>query len=83
MIVNRCCIACKTRKPKSELIRIVSDKNGNSYIDEKQKVNSRGMYICKDNKCVDKILKMILKNKYKCSIKCDISNLEELLHTIY
>ena len=82
MIVNRRCIACKTRKPKNELLRIVSDLNNNPCIDEKQKINSRGLYICKDEKCIERVLKTISKNKFKCSIKCDISDLEELLHTI-
>lgn len=83
MIVNRCCIACKTRKPKKELFKIVSDENNNPVIDEKQKINSRGMYICENKKCIERVLKTISKNKFKCSIKCDINDLEKLLNTVY
>ena len=83
MIVNRCCMACKIRKAKNDLIRIVNKENKHLVIDEKQNINSRGMYICKDKKCIERVLKTISKNKFKCSIKCDISDLEKLLCTIY
>lgn len=78
MEVNRCCIACRKRNLKSNLIRIVND-NGQAKVDDSQKINTRGMYICRDEKCIDKVLKIISKNKFKCSINLDGKKLEELL----
>lgn len=69
MIKVRTCIACRNKKQKSELLRIVS-QNGNAVLDKTQKINSRGIYICHDNKCITKLLKA--KDITKC-IKIDAS----------
>lgn len=58
MKCTRTCIACKKKGPKEEFIRIVADKNGDSVIDYDQKINARGVYICNDSKCFERILKM-------------------------
>lgn len=81
MEVNRCCIACRKRNFKKDLIRIVSYEN-KVIVDDLQKLNTRGMYICKDKKCVDKVLKIISKNKFKCSLDLNVKDLEELLVNI-
>jgi len=48
---ERTCIACRKQMCKSEMIRIVSE-DGKALIDEKQKKNTRGVYICKN--CLNK-----------------------------
>ena len=63
----RTCIACRNKNHKQELLRIVS-KNGDAVLDENQKENSRGIYICNDSKCIAKLLKA--KDITKC-IKID------------
>lgn len=74
----RCCMACKKRKEKNELIRIVS-KNNKAVIDYSQKENIRGMYICKDKNCISSMIKAINKNKLKTKIKIEQDSLLELL----
>lgn len=52
-VPERMCVGCRSMKPKHELIRIViSPDNGTLVIDEKQKILSRGAYVCKDEKCI-------------------------------
>jgi len=80
MIKIRTCIACRSKKHKEELLRIVS-KNGLAVLDEKQKVNARGIYICNDKTCISKLLKA--KDITKC-IKVDASkeSIMELLRNL-
>lgn len=83
----RCCIACKARKNKKDLIRIVADKDKKAILDTNMNINSRGIYICKDKKCICNLQKAIQKNKLK--LKIGISNygllevLEELGEEIW
>ena len=53
---TRTCIACRKKAHKSELIRIVSINN-EPVIDETGKIDSRGIYICKNMECKAKLLK--------------------------
>ncbi len=55
--VQRTCMGCNEKKDKKELIRIVKNKQNEICVDETGKKEGRGAYICKDNKCLDKILK--------------------------
>lgn len=65
---TRCCIACRKRNDKKNLIRIVADQEGNAIYDKVQKENSRGIYLCRDLKCIEMMKKYILKNKFKVKI---------------
>ncbi|MBR5227365.1 MAG: YlxR family protein [Clostridia bacterium] len=53
----RTCIACRQKKNKRELLRIVAD-NDKAIVDNTYKYNSRAMYICKDIDCINKIKKI-------------------------
>ena len=48
----RMCSGCRQRRPKSELIRIVSLDNGKSAIDTDYKAKGRGVYVCPDAACI-------------------------------
>ena len=61
-IPMRTCIACRTEKPKKELIRIVKNKEGVFAVDRTGKLSGRGAYICDDKACVQKLLKKKLLN---------------------
>ena len=50
-------MGCNEKKDKSELLRIVKNKENIISIDETGKKNGRGAYICKDVKCLDKLIK--------------------------
>lgn len=80
MIKIRTCIACRTKKSKNELIRIVV-KDGIPVIDEIQKENTRGIYICNDKNCINRLLKA--KDLSKCiKINTNTENLKELLKNL-
>ena len=47
----RKCVSCNERKEKRELVRIVVS-DGILVIDKTSKINGRGAYLCKDEKCI-------------------------------
>ncbi len=53
----RTCVACRTSRPKRELVRIVRTVDGTLLIDQRGKVSGRGAYLCPDSLCVDKAVK--------------------------
>ncbi|MBR1983274.1 MAG: YlxR family protein [Clostridia bacterium] len=64
----RTCIACRTVKPKKELIRVV--KFGEEIsLDKTGKKNGRGAYVCDSAECIAKIKKQKLLNKvFSCPV---------------
>lgn len=61
-IPQRQCMLCRKKIIKSDLLRFVND-GGNIKIDEKQKENGRGAYICSDCRMSDMILKKRVLDK--------------------
>lgn len=53
-IPMRMCVGCGEMKPKKELIRIVTDSEGNVSVDPTGKKAGRGAYICKSSECLKK-----------------------------
>lgn len=53
----RRCMACNEQKEKKELLRIVRTPERNVEIDLTGKKNGRGAYICKNESCLNKIIK--------------------------
>ena len=76
----RTCIACRSRKEKQELLRIVA-KNNVAVLDETKKENTRGIYICNNLNCINKLLKA--KDITKC-IKINVTgdSVRELLKNL-
>ena len=56
-IVQRTCIGCNLKKDKKELLRLVINKSGEFFVDEKGKAEGRGTYICYDEQCLSKAIK--------------------------
>ena len=54
---QRTCIGCSVKKDKSDLIRIVRNKNGEILADPSGKMEGRGTYICKNIECLEKGIK--------------------------
>lgn len=50
---QRMCVACRERKNKSELIRVVLLPDGRVEIDPGGKMAGRGAYVCKNNECLE------------------------------
>jgi len=57
-------------KDKKQMIRIVTTKEGEIFVDETGKKNGRGAYICRDMECFNKAQK---KHSLERSLKCSIS----------
>ena len=53
----RTCIGCNSKKDKKELLRIVKNKNGEINIDLTSKMDGRGIYICRNEECLNKAIK--------------------------
>ena len=50
---ERTCIVCRNKGDKSNFIKIVRNKNGEVLIETDKKLDGRGAYICKDEKCLN------------------------------
>ena len=50
-IPQRTCIACRTVRPKRELVRIVRTPEGVVTVDETGKRSGRGAYLCRQRGC--------------------------------
>lgn len=55
-VPERTCVACRTRRPKRQLIRIVRTESG-LVIDESGKRSGRGAYLCPQRRCWEQALK--------------------------
>lgn len=75
----RTCIVCREKNSKDNLLRIVSDYNGNAIYDKNQNINSRGIYICKCKKCIDKAFNLLDKKKFNAKISVNNSSLVNVL----
>ena len=68
----RMCAISREMKPKSELVRLVKINN-QIVIDKKQKLQGRGVWICKDEACLSKLKKSKCLNRaFKCEIKDEV-----------
>ena len=73
----RRCVVTKEQLPKSELLRIVKDKEGNVSVDLTGKLNVRGAYIKKDIEVLN-----TAKNKNILSRALEVSIPEEVYNEI-
>ena len=56
-IPMRMCVACREKKPKKELLRVVRTTEGMIEIDRTGRKNGRGAYLCGHIECFDKAVK--------------------------
>lgn len=68
-IPHRRCMGCNESKEKSKLIRIVR-VNGKAKIDLSGKKDGRGAYICKNENCLNNVIK---NKRLSRSLKIDIN----------
>ena len=53
----RRCAGCGVSREKRELIRIVRCPDGEIHLDTTGRMNGRGAYICRDEKCLEQAIK--------------------------
>lgn len=63
----RMCMACRERKSKREMLRIVKN-DGGIHLDFTGKAEGRGAYLCNSEECLKKLLRYKLVNK---TFSCD------------
>jgi len=56
-IPERTCVACRTTKPKRELLRVVRTPQGHVELDAGGKKSGRGAYLCAKHSCWELALK--------------------------
>ncbi|MGC9399988.1 MAG: RNase P modulator RnpM [Anaerolineae bacterium] len=56
-IPERTCVACRAKRPKRELIRLVRTPEKTVLVDESGKRNGRGAYLCPRRACWERALK--------------------------
>ena len=54
---QRQCVSCKERKDKKDLLRVVTDAEGNVVYDATGKAPGRGAYLCRNAECIKSELK--------------------------
>ena len=74
-IPERTCVICKEKKDKSSLFRIAKISENKYQFDEKQKMQSRAIYVCKTHECIKRISK---NKKYNLDIE-DLLSMVNLL----
>ena len=71
------CMVCRQKNDKSNLIRVVKQKDNSICIDLSHKMNGRGAYICNNSDCIQKTIKtQALNRAFKMQI--DASVYEEI-----
>lgn len=69
----RKCIVCGEHFQKNELIRVVKNKDGEIKIDNSERLNGRGAYICKNNECIKTtIIKKLLNRHLRTNVDSEI-----------
>lgn len=56
-VPERTCVACRAKRPKWELARVVHRAVDDVVVDETGKVNGRGAYLCRQRACWQLALK--------------------------
>ena len=70
---TRTCIVCKNKFNQNSLIRIVKNKNGKIVVQDNEKLDGRGAYICKDQNCYENLIKAKALNRaFKQNIEQDV-----------
>ena len=69
---ERQCLACREKKRKEELLRVVRTPEDVRY-DPTGKLNGRGAYVCKDPECfMNAVRKKGLERSLKCRVDAQV-----------
>ena len=65
----RQCVACREKREKPDLVRVVRQPDGTVALDARGKMSGRGAYLCKSTACLDKAVK---SRALQRALECDI-----------
>ena len=68
-IPMRQCVACREKKEKYALARVVRTPEGEVMYDSRGKISGRGAYVCRDLKCLEKAVR---SRALARALECDI-----------
>lgn len=71
-VTLRMCMACREKKQKKQLVRVVKQKDGVIFIDKTGKADGRGAYVCNNLECLNLLKK---KRGLERSFRCKIDSL--------
>ncbi len=54
---ERTCIVCRKKGDKSNFLKIVKNKSGEILVEQSEKLEGRGAYICKNESCLNSLKK--------------------------
>lgn len=54
---ERTCLACRAKRPKALLVRLVCDPAGRLMVDPQGKLPGRGVYVCPQRACAARVVK--------------------------
>ncbi|OQB14223.1 MAG: hypothetical protein BWY15_01346 [Firmicutes bacterium ADurb.Bin193] len=57
-VAVRMCVACRERREKSALFRVVKEKGKSALLDEAGNLPGRGAYVCKNRSCIERAAKI-------------------------
>ena len=75
----RMCLICGQRRPKGELLRIVRKTDGSVTLDEGERINGRGCYVCTEAGEIDTER---ISDKIKSTLKLDGDVPDEVMQAI-
>ena len=65
----RQCVACREKREKNQLVRVVRSPDGVIAVDARGKMAGRGAYLCPSQACLDKAVKSrALQRALECEI---------------
>jgi predicted RNA-binding protein YlxR (DUF448 family) len=66
---ERTCVVCRKKSSKDNFIKIVRNKSGDVAVEKDKKLDGRGAYVCKDEKCLAILKKSrALNRSFKAAI---------------
>ncbi|MFP3974741.1 MAG: RNase P modulator RnpM [Dehalococcoidia bacterium] len=72
-VPERTCIACRQKRPKRELVRVVCNPEGKVEVDPNGKKTGRGAYLCRNKPCWEFALKRDKKDRLAHALKTRIT----------
>lgn len=83
---QRTCIACRTVRPKRELVRVVRKPDGEVVVDTRGKVPGRGAYVCRQPECwqlaleqhrIERALEVKFSDEQRQALSATLANLAQ------
>jgi predicted RNA-binding protein YlxR (DUF448 family) len=67
-VPQRTCVACGRKRAKHELLRLVTDGEGNVAADPDHRGAGRGVYLCPEGDCSARVKQGRLQKAFRCPL---------------